>query len=1123
MQEPTIEKKNWLETPIREIFSRINLGTILISLVILVAIISRFYNLGVRVMSHDEVNHVVPSYDLFQGRGYRHDPVTHGPFQFHVVALSYFLFGDNDTSSRTPAALFSIAAVVMVVIGFRRYLGRTGSLIAGLLFVISPYMLFYGRYTRNEAFIMLFGVMLLYGVLRYLEKGDRVSLYIITAATVLHFTSKETAYIYTAEYLVFCAILFLEEMGRMKWGEERRKRTFVMMMGIALVLVFVTMGMAIWQAGLEKVVSGNASAPEAGTLGTAKALLYVALGGTLLAGAGGIYAAATGVGWEELKEKRSLNLLMLVGTLILPLLSAVPVKLLGWNPLDYQVEGLIRSGIVFVIMVAASVTVGLWWFGKKWLGYAIVFWGIFIFFYTTIFTNVQGFFTGIFGGLGYWMEQQGVNRGTQPWYYFILTQVSVYEYVAVLGTILALAIGLKRRLFVQRVGESPAEQVKEQEEEVEVEEELEEEKGKKVPVLFLLLFWSLISLGAFTIAGEKMPWLTVHIVLAMELAAGWGLGYIVERIEWKKLWSMSGALAILLSIVFVTSLGGMMKGLVSGQTPFQGNEAAQLKATMTFVLGVIGALGSGVGLVYALRNWDVRRVMELAGVSIFGVLIVLTMRASYVANYVNYESGKEFLVYAHGASGPKEILAQVEEISQRIAGGTDIVVAYDGDSLYPYWWYFRNYANKRYYVDPTRDLKDVPLILVGEKNFTKMEPIVRDEYIKYEYVRLVWPMQDYYNLTWDRISYALTNPEMRQAIFQIWLNRDYTLYAQLTNSTSLTDSTWRPSDRIRLYIRQDIAAQIWGYGAVAVTPTIDPYEGKIVEKTADKVIGAEQVVMQAPRGVAAAKDGTIYVADSRNNRILHLSEEGEVLQSWGSYANAMEGEAAGGTFYEPWDVAVAPDGSVFVADTWNHRIQHFTAEGEFIKMWGHFVDQGAGAEGLWGPRGVAVDERGHVYVTDTGNKRVIVYDMDGNYIGEFGSAGMEQGQLDEPVGIDVGKDGKIYVADTWNQRIQVFAPVEGVGFGYEWVKMWDVNGWFGESLDNKPYLAVDGDGQVYVTDPEGYRVLEFSGEGEILQGWGDYSSEVDGFGLASGIAVDGAGGVWVSDGANNRLFHFTAP
>ena len=51
---------------------------------------------------------------------------------------------------------------------------------------------------------------------------------------------------------------------------------------------------------------------------------------------------------------------------------------------------------------------------------------------------------------------------------------------------------------------------------------------------------------------------------------------------------------------------------------------------------------------------------------------------------------------------------------------------------------------------------------------------------KFEYIRMVWPMQEYFNLTWQRISFALTSPQYRQAIWNIWTNRDYTLYGTLT-------------------------------------------------------------------------------------------------------------------------------------------------------------------------------------------------------------------------------------------------------------------------------------------------------------------------------------------------------
>ncbi|MEN6434898.1 MAG: flippase activity-associated protein Agl23, partial [Anaerolineaceae bacterium] len=220
MENSTPTHESWLDHSLSSILPRWNVRTLIIIVILVLAVISRFAMLGVRTMSHDEVNHVVPSYDLFQGKGYRHDPITHGPFQFHIIALTYFLFGDSDFTSRVPAAIFSVAAVAFVMIGFRKYLGNAGSLIGGLLFLISPYMLFYGRYTRNEAFIELFGVVLLYGILRYLDKGDHLSLFLVTGATVMHFIVKETAYIYTAQALLFIGLLFLENVTRVHWNSK---------------------------------------------------------------------------------------------------------------------------------------------------------------------------------------------------------------------------------------------------------------------------------------------------------------------------------------------------------------------------------------------------------------------------------------------------------------------------------------------------------------------------------------------------------------------------------------------------------------------------------------------------------------------------------------------------------------------------------------------------------------------------------------------------------------------------------------------------------------------------------------------------------------------------------------
>jgi DNA-binding beta-propeller fold protein YncE len=169
-----------------------------------------------------------------------------------------------------------------------------------------------------------------------------------------------------------------------------------------------------------------------------------------------------------------------------------------------------------------------------------------------------------------------------------------------------------------------------------------------------------------------------------------------------------------------------------------------------------------------------------------------------------------------------------------------------------------------------------------------------------------------------------------------------------------------------------------------------------------------------------------------------------------------------------------------------------------------------------------VDSQGRVFVADTGNKRIAVFDEDGNYLTEFGAAGLDPGQFDEPVGVTAAADGTVYVTDTWNQRVQSFIPSED-GSLYVPLQQWDVNGWFGQSLENKPFIAVSEDKHVFITDPEGFRVIEFTENGEFVRTWGDFGVGPSEIGMAAGVAVDPEGFVWVTDAGNNRILRYTLP
>jgi sugar lactone lactonase YvrE len=593
----------------------------------------------------------------------------------------------------------------------------------------------------------------------------------------------------------------------------------------------------------------------------------------------------------------------------------------------------------------------------------------------------------------------------------------------------------------------------------------------------------------------------------------------MTKLDWKSFSEKKGWLVILLLLVFLVSFAGVIGSLLSSNPPFMGQEMFQLRATGNFLTSLVITAISGYLLWSLVKTWQPTQVWISAALSAILILVFLTTHTAVQAAYINYDDPTEYLVYAHGGRGIKEALAQIEELSYRTSDGLGIEVAFDNETTYPYWWYLRNYDNQRYYAEnPTRDLRNVPVILVGNNNYAKLEPIIGNAYYEFTYNRIVWPNQDYYNLTWERIGNALSNPDMREGIFRIWLLRDYQKYAEATNKT-ITLANWNPADQMKLYVRKDIAARVWNYGSPDVEFVdilADPYEGKELTLSAD--ISLDQLNLLNPRNMEVAADGTLYVLDTGNHRVLHLSTEGDILNSWGEFGTTESGGGAGGTFNEPWGITIGPDGNIFIADTWNHRIQKFTPDGVFLTSWGKF-GQRETPDAFWGPRDVAVDEHGHVYVSDTGNKRIVVFDINGQFLTEFGDIGLGDGQFDEPSGLALDVEGNLYVADTWNQRIQVFSP-DANGIAQDFLVKWDLEGWYGQSLDNKPYLTIGSDGNVYVSDPELSRILVFSPIGEVISTWGTNGVSLTNLNYAAGLSADSEGGIWVSDTKNNRIQHF---
>jgi uncharacterized protein (TIGR03663 family) len=1151
---------------------------------IVAAIVSRFYDLGARVMSHDESLHTEYSWYLFQGRGFQHSPMMHGPLKFEVTAFVYWLAGDNDFTSRIPSALMGVATVALMYF-FRKWLGRTGALVAALLALISPYLLYYSRYIRDEPYVLVWGMLTALCVINYMESRAARYLYGLAAVTALFYATMETSFIYIAITMLFLGLHVVRELFAAKWPRPEYRRPFELAFALTLLAILLTAGLlALGQKG--GAVSGTETAVPAapgqlvqGAVGAiASPYTTAAFVVGLIAAAGlltGTYLVFRSFG-DELRRFPVLDLLMVFGLFVLPQLAAFPVRALGRNPIDYnfpsmqglsggdQVIAFLNSNVgvttvVTLLLLAVSVALGVVWDKRRFFICAGIFYAIYLPTFTTFFTNGAGIATGLVGSLGYWLEQQGVRRGGQPLYYFPLIQLPIYEFLPTTGALFAAGLGLVQWLKGQRQDQSQKAPISPSD-------------TLGFPVLAYLGFWAVMALIAFSLAGEKMPWLTTHITLPFILVSGWAIGWIIDGVNWKIFREPRGWLTAAAVLVLLIALGGALGSLFGANPPFQGKTLEQSQATLTFLTALLVVVASGIGVFWLVDRVGWGNVSRLSGVGMFSIMGLFTARAAFTAAYINYDFANEFIVYAHGAQGVKTVMQQIQDISVRMNDGLGLKVAYDSAVAWPMTWYLRDYTNQAFYGDkPTREgIGDAAVVVAGSQNWTDVEKILGNRYNKYEYIRMVWPMQDYFGIdTWQnvleglplapsqcrtRATYASaeerladekriqedckaiyggiwSNKDYRQALWNIWLNRDYTLYGQLTKQ-NFDLAQWPVVDRMRFYVRKDIAAQIWDFGvnAAAVAPAsaptaaaYDQHKQMIEANAVWGTAGAETGQFNAPRSAAVASDGSVYVADSRNHRIEKFDANGQLVLVWGTYGASANGQIAQpGMFNEPWGIAVGPDGSVYVADTWNHRIQKFDANGKFLLTWG-YEGQADQIDALWGPRAIAVDAAGHVYVADTGNKRIAVFDANGvglTSIGVAGKGGVDAGYLDEPVGVAVAADGSVYVADTWNMRIQVFKP--GANGDYTSALEWPVDGWYGQSLENKPFLALDKQGRVYVTDPESFRVLVFDKGGQFLTTWGDGGTSNAQFGIVSGIAVSADGQVYVVDSGNNRVMRFPA-
>ena len=546
----------------------------------------RLWDLGARAMHHDESLHALYSWKLSNGEGFAHNPMMHGPLQFEANAALFFVLGDSDITARVLYAFMGTVLILMPLL-FRSRLGRLGALFAAVLLTVSPAMLYYSRFARNDILMAVWTFGLVICMWRYFDEGRNRYLYISAALLAFMFATKESAYLVVGMIGLWCFLMAMQPKLSRAWSSiETQGVSPPMALGRAL--------NSVWNSFLGVLNESRRGGPA------------------------------------------SFMVFLIVVTL--PMWSAFAAlfqdtPLLSWMNLTLAAgEGSARIGdpvgggnvIAFAIvvgMIALSAYFGSRWNLWLWLGCANIFYIIWILLYTTFLTNFAGVKSGIWQALGYWIVQQGEGRGSQPWYYYFLI-TSVYEFLPFLLGIAAAIYYLRKREtfgvflafwalmtfvlytiasekmpwllvnialpFIIMTGKFLSEVVRK------VEWRALTREGLYLPIvgvpIFAVLLWSLIS---YSPSGAASQDILLQAFAALALLGMVGVGaYMYRRVGRAQFLSIS-ALGLAAFLLVLSVRSGVVAAYQNGDIPVEMIVYTQTSPDVTRLLDTFDETGAG--------------------------------------------------------------------------------------------------------------------------------------------------------------------------------------------------------------------------------------------------------------------------------------------------------------------------------------------------------------------------------------------------------------------------------------------------------------------------------------------------------------------------------------------------
>jgi uncharacterized protein (TIGR03663 family) len=358
--------------------------------IVLAAFAVRIWDAGSRAMHGDEAVHAWLAWNLYKGTGYQYDPIYHGPLQFPITALFYFLFGVSNVSGRLLSILLGTALVGLPYF-LRHWMGRGAAIVAAALIAISPAFVYTSRLERDDMLSCLFAMTMAIALFSFMRTRRIRYLYMGVASIALSLSAMENTYI----TLFIFGTFLLVTLGSEHLPSSRRLHGLV----------------ELWDR-----------TGDTGQVGTT--ILYGFFLVLLIA-----------------------FVLTVVTGLYLPVPLVLGLGLLGLVSRQVTLQARADGNVPFSDAVREPNK-------QQWLNAATIVVAILFLLFSTFGTNLHGIWDSsqalfnhgqcsynsfllnpcrrdIIGGLFYWLSQHGVARGGQPWFYYPLL-FGLYEQIAVI-------------------------------------------------------------------------------------------------------------------------------------------------------------------------------------------------------------------------------------------------------------------------------------------------------------------------------------------------------------------------------------------------------------------------------------------------------------------------------------------------------------------------------------------------------------------------------------------------------------------------------------------------------------------------------------------------------------------